>query len=294
MLLFALQCIIVHVARLIYRFEILTSMIGADLVREDDGLAMSSRNVHLSPEDRNKVLEITLCLYIAPQKTFFILHSLQNMLLASSSCMELFFWFGWRALPTYTRENPQYLFSQLIGPVIVLSCFSLLPVFYSHCTLIVQALAIYRSLSQAKSAAGNGQLNCRAVIDMVVQAINEAGGKTDYAEIVDQENLEAVEEIKSQVVFCVAAWFGKVRLIDNMRTQMQAETVLNRWQMFVETDIPQQGNLSFIRLLHKTGKFWSRLTDEQSNLVTHIMVAECSSYVLLSDCKEDVIGKLEA
>ncbi|KAK6946943.1 Pantoate-beta-alanine ligase [Dillenia turbinata] len=107
-------------------------VIGADLVREDDGLAMSSRNVHLSPEDRNK------------------------------------------------------------------------------------ALAIYRSLSQAKSGAGNGQLNCRALIDMVVQATNEAGGKTDYAEIVDQENLEAVEEIKSSVVFCVAAWFGKVRLIDNM------------------------------------------------------------------------------
>ncbi|KAK6946866.1 Pantoate-beta-alanine ligase, partial [Dillenia turbinata] len=107
-------------------------VIGADLVREDDGLAMSSRNVHLSPEDRNK------------------------------------------------------------------------------------ALAIYRSLSQAKSAAGNGQLNCRALIDMVAQAINEAGGKTDYAEIVDQENLEAVEEIKSPVVFCVAAWFGKVRLIDNV------------------------------------------------------------------------------
>ena len=35
-------------------------------------------------------------------------------------------------------------------------------------------------------------------------------------QIVDQENLEAVEEIKGAVVFCVAAWFGKVRLIDNM------------------------------------------------------------------------------
>ncbi|KAA8537033.1 hypothetical protein F0562_029511 [Nyssa sinensis] len=35
-------------------------------------------------------------------------------------------------------------------------------------------------------------------------------------EIVDQESLEAVEEIKSPAVFCVAAWFGKFRLIDNM------------------------------------------------------------------------------
>ncbi|KAF2284502.1 hypothetical protein GH714_025883 [Hevea brasiliensis] len=34
--------------------------------------------------------------------------------------------------------------------------------------------------------------------------------------IVDQETLEAAEEIRSSVVFCVAAWFGKVRLIDNV------------------------------------------------------------------------------
>ena len=32
----------------------------------------------------------------------------------------------------------------------------------------------------------------------------------------EQESLEVVEEIKSPVVMLVAAWFGKVRLIDNM------------------------------------------------------------------------------
>lgn len=35
-------------------------------------------------------------------------------------------------------------------------------------------------------------------------------------QIVDQESLEPVETIKRPVVFCVAVWFGKVRLIDNM------------------------------------------------------------------------------
>lgn len=37
-----------------------------------------------------------------------------------------------------------------------------------------------------------------------------------YMQIVDQETLEGVEEIKSGVVICVAAWFGTVRLIDNI------------------------------------------------------------------------------
>lgn len=79
-----------------------------------------------------------------------------------------------------------------------------------------KALSINRSLSRAKLAAEKGQVNCRELRNIVVQAINEAGGRIDYAEIVDQETLEVVEEIKSPVVFCVAAWFGMVRLIDNM------------------------------------------------------------------------------
>lgn len=35
-------------------------------------------------------------------------------------------------------------------------------------------------------------------------------------QIVEQESLKPVEKIESPVVMCIAAWFGKVRLIDNM------------------------------------------------------------------------------
>ncbi|XP_047308080.1 pantoate--beta-alanine ligase [Impatiens glandulifera] len=83
--------------------------------------------------------------------------------------------------------------------------------------LRTQALSINQSLYQAKRLAENGEANSIKLRDSVVHSIEEAGGKIDYVEVVDQENLEAVEEtIVRPVVFCIAAWFGKVRLIDNM------------------------------------------------------------------------------
>lgn len=121
---------IIH--RMVRDLDFGIKVIGAEIVREHDGLAMSSRNVKLSPENRQK------------------------------------------------------------------------------------ALSISRALSRAKVEAEKGQVNCRELINFAIQTIGEAGGRVDYAEIVEQEGLEAVETIKRPVVFCVAAWFGKVRLVDNM------------------------------------------------------------------------------
>ncbi|KAK6164293.1 hypothetical protein DH2020_001157 [Rehmannia glutinosa] len=120
------------IQRMVRDLDFGIKVIGADLVRDDDGLAKSSRNVRLSAQEREK------------------------------------------------------------------------------------ALSINKSLFDAKFAAEKGQVDCKELRDSVVQAILEAGGKVDYAEIVDQESLEALKEIKSPAVFCVAAWFGNVRLIDNM------------------------------------------------------------------------------
>ncbi|KAI8523206.1 hypothetical protein RHMOL_Rhmol13G0055400 [Rhododendron molle] len=113
------------IRRMVRDLDFSIEVIGSEIVRDVDGLAMSSRNVHLSPEEREK------------------------------------------------------------------------------------ALSINQSLSKAKLAAEKGQVNCRELKDSVIQAVREAGGRIDYAEIVDQESLEAVEVIKGPVVFCVAAWFGK-------------------------------------------------------------------------------------
>lgn len=46
-----------------------------------------------------------------------------------------------------------------------------------------QALSINRSLYKAKLAAQSGQISSGALRELVVQAILEAGGKIDYAEV---------------------------------------------------------------------------------------------------------------
>ncbi|XP_020963528.1 pantoate--beta-alanine ligase-like [Arachis ipaensis] len=74
----------------------------------------------------------------------------------------------------------------------------------------MMALSINKSLLKAKSAAADGQVHCEKLRNLVVQCITKAGGQIDYAEIVDQENLEKVEFINgSPVVLCVAACLGK-------------------------------------------------------------------------------------
>ncbi|XP_010524694.1 PREDICTED: pantoate--beta-alanine ligase [Tarenaya hassleriana] len=120
------------IQRMVRDLDFGIKIVGSEIVREQDGLAMSSRNVRLSAEEREK------------------------------------------------------------------------------------ALSISRSLAKAKAFAAEGQTNCTELKDMIIQEIVGASGRVDYVEIVEQESLEPVEKIKSPVVVCVAAWFGTVRLIDNI------------------------------------------------------------------------------
>lgn len=118
--------------RMVRDLDFAIEIIGSEIVREADGLAMSSRNVHLSCEEREK------------------------------------------------------------------------------------ALSVSRSLVNARTAALNGHNTCEQLKNQIVQTLTEAGGQVDYVEIVEQESLVPVEIIDRPVVICVAAWFGKVRLIDNI------------------------------------------------------------------------------
>ncbi|TNF32143.1 MAG: pantoate--beta-alanine ligase [Deltaproteobacteria bacterium] len=79
------------------------------------------------------------------------------------------------------------------------------------------ALAISRALFAARDAAGNGETDATALAAGARAVIEAAGGQVDYVEAVDEATLLATPRLDRPVVLAVAAFFGDVRLIDNIR-----------------------------------------------------------------------------
>ncbi len=80
----------------------------------------------------------------------------------------------------------------------------------------IAALSIRRSLESAKSAIRNGEKNAGRIRKSVSDGISSSGGRIDYVEIVDADNLEPVAKLTGNILIAVAAFFDKTRLIDNI------------------------------------------------------------------------------
>lgn len=123
------------ISRMVRDLDFAIDIVGCELLREEDGLAMSSRNVYLSPAERLK------------------------------------------------------------------------------------ALSISKSLIRVKEAVTNGIVYTSSLIDLVKEEITSAYGRIDYVQICEQESLQHLQIIDCPAVLCVAAWFGQVRLIDNIELE---------------------------------------------------------------------------
>jgi len=78
-----------------------------------------------------------------------------------------------------------------------------------------QAAVLYKALLAAGDA---GKKSARDVADLVRKVIGEAPlGRIDYVELVDSETLRPVETAGPNSVLMLAVFFGKTRLIDNIR-----------------------------------------------------------------------------
>jgi len=78
------------------------------------------------------------------------------------------------------------------------------------------ALSINRSLKSAKLAIPKGEKGIETVRKNIVSEIEAGGGRIDYVEIVNAENLEPVKNLSGKILIAVASFFGKTRLIDNI------------------------------------------------------------------------------
>lgn len=79
-----------------------------------------------------------------------------------------------------------------------------------------RALAISASLRDAeKTLEAEGGKALDGIAEKIAERIAASGGKVDYVEILDAENLEQVSASTNTVLIAVAAFFGATRLIDN-------------------------------------------------------------------------------
>jgi len=79
------------------------------------------------------------------------------------------------------------------------------------------ALVLSRALRQIESAFNKRERSASKLIEVGTQVFaEEPSVRLDYLEIVDPENLDAVEQINSPALVAVAAIVGTTRLIDNV------------------------------------------------------------------------------
>lgn len=82
-----------------------------------------------------------------------------------------------------------------------------------------RALAISRALAAARQRVLAGERDAEALGRDIAAAISAAGGRIDYAAVVDASSLEPMARLDRPARVLVAAYFGRTRLLDNCALQ---------------------------------------------------------------------------
>jgi len=86
-----------------------------------------------------------------------------------------------------------------------------------------RALVLSQLLGRVERVVAVGQWDAVALQRGLTEALQGAEGvRLDYAEIVDPQSLEAVEDVRGGALVAVAAWVGGTRLIDNVVIEAEA------------------------------------------------------------------------
>ena len=81
-----------------------------------------------------------------------------------------------------------------------------------------QATVLRKALMKGAAMAGDGEKSAARIVSAVRETIEQAAlARIDYADLVDAENLQSIEVVRPNSLLAFAVFFGKTRLIDNIR-----------------------------------------------------------------------------
>ena len=81
-----------------------------------------------------------------------------------------------------------------------------------------QAPVIRAGLTKAADVARNGEASAETIVSTARDVIQSASlARIDYVELVDAETLESIETVRPNSLLVAAVFFGRTRLIDNIR-----------------------------------------------------------------------------
>ncbi|MBK5252354.1 MAG: pantoate--beta-alanine ligase [Peptostreptococcaceae bacterium] len=84
------------------------------------------------------------------------------------------------------------------------------------------ALVLNRSLKEAADLVSSGERDPLKIKTMIEDRIRkEPLSEIDYVELVDADRIEHMEKLKGNVLIALAVRFGKARLIDNIRLEVE-------------------------------------------------------------------------
>ena len=81
-----------------------------------------------------------------------------------------------------------------------------------------QATVLRKALMKGAAMAGDGETSAPRIVSAVRETIEQAPlARIAYADLVDAENLQSIEVLRPNSLLALAVFFGKTRLIDNIR-----------------------------------------------------------------------------
>lgn len=84
-----------------------------------------------------------------------------------------------------------------------------------------EALVLSKSLFEAKNMIENGEKSAKTIYDFLYSNIDaKETSNIDYIEIVSAKTLESVDKLEGDILIALAVYFGKARLIDNIRMEI--------------------------------------------------------------------------